>query len=83
MSNKSLEVFKSKINFNDPDECDVIRAIYFEADTITSRGFLDVFSEDEIFQMFNSDGIWIWSQRNRDWLVQTVQNIIESTPDKH
>jgi len=75
MSNTTLTQFKTNINFDAPDEQDVLRAIYFETTSTTPRGFLNVFSEQEVVQMWNSEKIWTWSQTNRDWLTQTVQDI--------
>lgn len=75
----SISVLKSQINLDCPDELDVLRAIYFEAGSTTPRGFLDVFTEDEVLQMWGSDNLKHWSKPNKDWLVNTAADII----DKH
>ena len=68
---------KPVIDFSSPDERDVLRAIFFGADGVTPRGFTDVFSEEEIMQMWGSDALKTWSTANRDWLYQTVRCLLD------
>jgi hypothetical protein len=77
----STTILKSQINLDCPDECDVLRAIFFETITTSPRGFLDVFTEDEVLQMWGSSNIYNWSSSNRDWLVQTVDKILSKHID--
>lgn len=73
----SIETLKSQINLDCPDERDVIRALFVEANTNEPRGFLDVFTDEEIMRMWGSDEIWNWSTSNRDWLIQTVHSVLD------
>lgn len=75
MSNNILDQLKSQINFDAPDERLVLRAIYCDTNTNVPRGFLDVFTQEQVVRMFNSDRVWEWSHRNRDWLTQTIDHI--------
>lgn len=72
----STTILKSQINLDCPDERDVLRAIFFETSSTAPRGFLDVFTEDEVLQMWGSENIYKWSRGNRDWLISTVDEIL-------
>lgn len=71
----TLDEIKSQIDLDSPDEHMVMKAVFFEAGN-SLKGFLDVFTEEEVVKMWQSDNIWSWTQSNRDWLTSTVDSII-------
>lgn len=79
--NNMITSVKSKINFDAPEEQDVLRLIYLDSNTNTPRGFLDVFTKDEVLQMWSSKAVRSWSISNKDWLDQTAGMLIDEYTD--
>lgn len=70
--NLELNNLKALIDFNNPDEDLVIRAIFLNAQSGDHRGFTDAFSKEEIQTMAASPGINNWLQHHREWLLHTA-----------
>lgn len=62
---------KAQINFQDPDERQVMRAIFANVPSNEPRGFRDVFTDLEILTMAASPLVE-WSHVNRAWIRQTA-----------
>lgn len=59
------------INFDEPDEAVVMRAIFHEAASNEPRGFSDAFTSEQILHMGASQHVLEhWSEHNRSWLWQ-------------
>lgn len=56
----------------------VMNNIFKNARSTEPRGFLDVYSEDEVMQMWSNDYIVNnWTRQNRDWLDMTAGLILD------
>lgn len=68
---------RDEINFDNPCEDEVVRAIFHEAKSNELRGFTDVFSDEEIVRMGTAKNIWSeWSKENRDWLLNAYWTVV-------
>ena len=56
----------------------VMNNIFKNVRSTEPRGFLDVYSEDEVMQMWSNDYIINnWTRQNRDWLDMTAGLILD------
>jgi hypothetical protein len=66
------------INFDSPNEDDVMKAIFNNARPCELRGWFDAFSVEQVMQLWHSDVVQThWSQANKDWLNTTVGEILD------
>ena len=63
-----LENIKALIDFDNPEEDLVFRAIFSEAGENEQRGFLNAFSPEEIQRMAASPNIDNWLQPHQEWI---------------
>lgn len=70
---------KHLINFNEPEEGLVLRAIFSSPPLNAPKGFLDVFSIKEVYMMLSSDVVWNkWSRSTRDSIISAFDEIISA-----
>ena len=74
--NKSLNPFIDQIDFDAPDEQLVMKAIFWGAKSNEPRGFFDVFTKNQILQMWHSNASRQWTRYNLDWLVITADEVL-------
>jgi hypothetical protein len=73
--NSDVDNIKALIDFDNPDEDLVMRAIFWEAKSGEHRGFTDAFTSEEIQRMAASPTIDEWLEQHRDWIRHTVAGL--------